>query len=359
MKRLLLLWTLLVGLLLRPTFAAELVAAAQPLEAAGEPFIAPAGWVLAPGTLADVHADPADYRVAERLARHAAEAVPRLADTLGVGVGPKMQIVVAPDNERLQSLQPGRVPEWADGTAWPDRGLIFLRSPRIRPGTAPPLEQVLDHEVVHVLLGQAFGPRPVPRWLQEGVAKVLAREYTPDMTDALAGGVLGGELLSLDELTRGFPANSLRARLAYAQSADFIAFLQNHYGPDTLPALVDQMAAGRDADEALRAVTGLSLGALEAAWRGRLAASPLWLKPLTAPELWWGLAAVLFVFGGLRVRRARRATLARWAREEALQEAVIRALAQRMAERARERERLLLTALPPRALGEPCTHCSH
>jgi hypothetical protein len=73
----------------------------------------------------------------------------------------------------------GPSPEWADATAWPELGAIFLRSPDIRVGGDEPLEQVLDHELVHVLLGRAFGDEQPPIWLQEGVAQVLAKQLGP------------------------------------------------------------------------------------------------------------------------------------------------------------------------------------
>lgn len=273
--------------------------------------------------------DPADVATVVYLAAHADEALPRLAGELGVRQPTGLRVTVAPSELAFRDLQPGRPPAWADGTAWPNQGLIFLKSPRIRPGTATPLSTVLEHELVHVLLGQAFGDRPVPAWLQEGVAKVLAREVTPDMSDALAGAVLGGSLLSLDELTDGFPADPMRARLAYAQSADLIAYLRNHHGEEALPVLVRRMAAGADVDEAMRAATGLSPLALDAAWRARLLASPIWLRALVRPELWLGLAGLFFLVGGAFKLRRNRARLARWEEREAMEDALLQALAAR------------------------------
>jgi len=273
--------------------------------------------------------DPADQPTVAHLAAHATEALPQLAEALGVPVPGGLRVTVAPSEVAFRDLQPGKPPGWADGTAWPSSGEIFLKSPRIRYGTATPLDTVLDHELVHVLLGDAFGDRPVPSWLQEGTAKVLAREYTPQMTDALAGAVLGRSLLSLQELTGGFPAEPGRAQLAYAQSADLIAFLRNRYGPEALPKLVGRMARGEDVETAMRAVTGLPPLALEAAWRARLLASPIWLRALVRPELWMGLGGLAFLIGGSFRLRRNRARLARWEEQEDMEAAVMAALAAR------------------------------
>ena len=185
--------------------------------------------------------DPSDQPTVQHLAKHATDALPLLADALGVPLPEDLRVTLAPSEVAFRDLQPGKPPAWADGTAWPSSGEVFLKSPRIRYGTSTPLDTVLDHELVHVLLGQAFGDRPVPSWLQEGTAKVLAREYTPQMTDALAGAVLGHSLLTLGELTGGFPAEPGRAQLAYAQSADLIAFGRPYISN---PDLVERIAQG-------------------------------------------------------------------------------------------------------------------
>ena len=291
------------------------------------PAEVPAGWRTEHGVYARVHAHPDDVRVAHRLSRHAEEAVPRLAEALGVPPGATIDIFVAPTQDRFMEMQPGRPPEWADGTAWPTRGLVFLRTPRLRPGTDEPLEQVLDHELVHIVLGRAFAPRPVPHWLQEGAAQLLARQYTPELTERLAMGQLGDSLFSLDSLTRSFPADPVRARLAYAQSADLVAYLQNTYGKQALPTLTLALAQGADVDEALFQATGKDAIALDQEWRARIASSPMWLGPLVADTTLLGGAALMLIFGGIAHRRKRRRVLERWEREEAAQNAVYDALA--------------------------------
>ena len=264
----------------------------------------PEGWHVATFTGGLVMGDESDQVVVEKLAAHAEEALPRLAAELGIPPQLSVSVTVAPSEVLFRDMQPGRAPTWADGTAWPNDGLIFLRSPRLRPGPATPLSTVFDHELVHVLMGQAFGDRPVPTWLQEGVAKVMAREVNEHMTDALAGAMLTGRLLSLEEITSGFPSEPGRAQLAYAQSTDLVAFIRNHWGKEALQVVIQRMAQGEDVDTALRAATGLGPTALDAAWRGRLLASPLWLKALAQPGLWLGAGSLFFVVAGLfRLRR--------------------------------------------------------
>ena len=288
------------------------------------PLELPTDWVQIPAPHAYVHADPADRATAVRLARHAAEAIPRLSAELEVPIGPRMHVVLAHTEEDFKTLQPGKMPDWADGSAWPSLGRIFLKSPRIRGGTASTLETVFDHEIVHVLLGRAFYPRPVPRWLQEGMAQLLAKEYTAEKTDALAKGTLGRNLIGLHELSRGFPRDPARAHLAYAQSADLVAYIRSTHGPDALPTLVREMAKGERFEMAIRLATSQTIDDLDMAWRSRLTSSGFSITPLLDEGLWWGLGALLVPLAWLTVRRRNKTKLEKWRREEILEDALAR-----------------------------------
>jgi hypothetical protein len=289
------------------------------------PEIGPDG-VAVPGEGVAVHAMARDQATALRLARHASDATPALARRLGVPAGNDIHVYIAPTEAEFKRLQPGAIPDWADGTAWPLQSLIFLRSPHVRAGNATDLTQVLDHELVHVLLGQAFAPRPVPQWLQEGVAQFVAGEYTDRHLQALENGMLGGKLLTLPELTGAFPEDPVRASMAYAQSADLVAFIVGRYGEDALATLVREMSQGQAFGRSLRLATGLGPSELDEAWRARLATSPLWVRAVTSDTLLMSSGALFLLVGAWSVRRRNRAKLERWRREEALQEALRLAL---------------------------------
>lgn len=282
----------------------------------------PDGWVKYADPYATIYAAAADRATALHLSRYVATSLPRIAEEMGLPIGNRVHIYIAPDQAGFFDMQPGRAPDWADGTAYPHRGLIFLRSPRVRGGVAAPLEQVLDHELAHILLGRAFGAKPVPRWLQEGVAQLVARQYTIELVDRIGQGMLGDDLLTVDELSAGFPADPLRAQLAYAQSADLVAFLYNQHGRDALHVIIQQMAAGKTFSASLREATGMTTDELDAAWRGRLATSSmLWLRPMVSDTMLLSVAGMGFlVFGGFALRK-RRKQLAKMTDEDAAVEA--------------------------------------
>lgn len=291
------------------------------------------GWWQEDGLYLRVYASMEDRQVASRLATAGNRELPRLSKRLGLPIGTQIDVYLAPTQADFSKLQPGVPPDWADGTAWPQHGLIFLRSPSVRPGTAEPLEQVLKHELVHILVGRAFGHQIPPHWLQEGLASYIAGEVTYERTGEL-GSHMPNTLLNFAALEQGFPRDPLLARLAYAQSGDLVAFLAARHGDASLGALVREMAEGTPMTVALRRVMGESPVQMEREWMER------WENPIGKLPALGGLlaGAGMTVAGVLAIRRIRRRNqqkLERWEREEQL-------MLQRMAERKAmlEQERL-------------------
>lgn len=340
MRRLL---PLLLALFL--AFAAGSRASAQEIWAAPPPAEVatwsvppmPEGWDTVHGPFLRFHGDGADYATLLHLSRYAAESLPRLATELGVPIGDTIHVVVAPSARTFRELQPGNAPSWADGVAYPALGTIYLHAPRARNNTGTPLEKVLDHELIHVLLGRAFFPHATPMWLQEGVAKVYAKEVTPDTTADLARGMVGRGLLSVTSLTDRFPSDPNEAQLAYAQSADFIGYLRVEHGPDALPTLIRSLARGEDIDAAIHRATGKSFESVDRAWRDRLESGipfewTAWLGQLDVTLL--GLGGVGLVFAGIMRRRRFTRRIEQMAAEEAAMDALMAKIRAEEAERA-------------------------
>lgn len=273
---------------------------------------------------ADVITSPQDRKIGIHLSQYAIEAIPRIAKELGVSTGGPLQIYVAESQKEFLSMQPNVPPDWADGTAWPKNGWIFLRSPRIRSGVASPLTQVLDHEIVHILLGRAFAHRPVPRWLQEGVAQFVAREYSPETVEQLGS---FASPIALNQLAKGFPKGRFQAQMAYAQSADVIAFIFREYGLEALQILIKEMSSGQDFDFAMVKATGLTPEELDIAWQGETFSMPLWLRNLSIDSTLLAVIGLVILLGASRKYKQLRQANLEWEYEEQVHQQLIKEMA--------------------------------
>jgi Peptidase MA superfamily len=267
----------------------------------------PAEWTTVPGTYLAVHGPIDLMPVLVRVARHASEVLPDFSERLGVPIGMTIHVYVAPDDATFRALQPGRPPTWADATAWPELGAVFLRAPAARNATDPePLEQVLRHELTHVLVGRAFAPNDPPAWLQEGAAQLLAGQIGPEDGEALTRGVATGGLIPLMGLEKRFPRDPRRAELAYAESADFLVYLMQQHGDDVLPRLIEASRGGANLSQAVYQVTGQFLEDVEADWKAQHSTWNLRLTEIAKLDWLFGLGAVGLVIAGVRRLRERK-----------------------------------------------------
>jgi hypothetical protein len=297
--RLLLLLLVPLGLLAGPSRAGEL----------------PKDWLAFESEHAVVHAPPSAERTAATLSSEVDDVVEELLSLTGLQRAPtRIQAYLAPSRDSFSSIQPGSPPEWAAGTAYPERSLLFVclethgqKSPR----------QVFVHEVTHVVLHWSYGESEPPRWLEEGLAQVVAGEFDLQTQVLLSRAALGGGLIPLSSLVDRWPRQPGRARVAYAQSRDFVLFVRHRHGDEALAVMIERLAAGGGVEDALLAATGEPLAELEDRWRGRLKRRYAWLPVIGGSGSAWSLAAVLLVIGWARKRRIKHQRLAQMAEAEA------------------------------------------
>lgn len=111
------------------------------------------------------------------------------------------------------------------------------------------LEAVLPHETTHVVLAGQFGPFPVPRWVDEGIAVLSepnekVEQHRRNLARAARDGQLFGikELLELDN----YPQPQ-RVSVFYAQSVGLVDFLTQQRGPTVFSEFVrDALRGGWD-----------------------------------------------------------------------------------------------------------------
>lgn len=272
-----------------------------------------------------VYAEPGLERAARRLAESAEATLVRIAGDLpGLPSPVAIEVRLVGDTSKLAAVAPpGRgAPPWAVGVAYPDLGVITVAMRR-GPNAVDP-GATLRHELAHVALGAALGPK-VPRWLHEGFAYQHSAEWSWERAETLAGMSWFGGIIPLEELEQSFPREELPAHRAYAESYDFVGFLSRRGRWDDRSDDGDRwpfrrflaaIAHGGDVDAAARQAFGRPLRELFDEWRSDLGQRYM-LMPigLLGLVLWIGVA-ILLLLAWRRRRRQNRARLARWEQEE-------------------------------------------
>ena len=219
--------------------------------------------------------------------------------------GPDIRVVLAPESSPLARAAPAWVSGYTDGVTT-DRGSVVVllaeRTPSYPDGG---LEEVLAHEVAHVLIHRAGGGRPVPRWFDEGLAMLAARSWRLRDETELALGVVSGPrvpLWKLDDLFRGDRRDVERG---YALAGTLVRDLLDRYDPAVPRIVLARLARGDTFDEAVRGTTGATLIEIGDAFYERQASLKRWIPILTSGTVLWFGISVLAIVAAIRKRRRR------------------------------------------------------
>ncbi|WP_225414230.1 peptidase MA family metallohydrolase [Stigmatella hybrida] len=250
------------------------------------------------------------------------------------------------------ALPGGEPPGWAVALAYPSHGIILLEA---RSLSTPEGPVTLRHELAHVALGQIGGRWP--RWFQEGMAQHLTGERIA-LTHyaAIFRAVAQQRIFEFEDLAQGWPDMRSDVEIAYAQSADFVAYLAATHGAPAMAELLNGVASGEPFEKAFGKAFHSSLTVEENAWRGGLATRFGWLPLTTSSQLAWMVAPALCVVAYLRRRQQQAARLELMSQEEAAEDAEMERLAREMAlqEPVPSSEAPLMAwPAPATATGEP------
>lgn len=257
-----------------------------------------------PAGPATIHFWPGQEALAERLAQRVVEAPPLPALPEDVLERGPIDIYLAPDPERWDSLTGGAVPHWGAGVADPFAGTIILPTYDWARTPLHTVHRTLRHELAHVGLQRFLGATRTPRWFTEGYAQWAAGQWDWDSAWRLRLALAGQRAPPLDSLTLDWPVGATDARVAYLLSASAVAYLVDRSGEHGIRVFLDRWQQEQDFETAFRAVYGRTMGQFEEDWRRHVKSTYGWGVIMTHSMFFWGIAAViLLVLFAVRRRR--------------------------------------------------------
>lgn len=235
-----------------------------------------------------------------------------ISEFLGAASGSPIRVVLAPENSELAR----NVVPWISGFAVGESSLVVIfpaRSPGYPDDT---IEDVLRHEVAHVLIWRATDGHPVPRWFNEGLAMDVERARRfQDQTELLYQLVKGGEtdLHRLDGLFTGSQSDQVRA---YAVAGALVHDILQMFGATSAKAILARIHQGASFEEAFLDVTGVSPATAESQFWRRQRIWTSWIPILTSSTIMW-LGITLLALLAIYMRRVRNREIEeRWEQED-------------------------------------------
>jgi MYXO-CTERM domain-containing protein len=226
--------------------------------------------------------------------------------------GPRIHVILAPeDSAAAKTVSPSTA-----GFAISQEGLIVIfpaRSP-IYPHDS--LEDVLRHEVAHVLISRAARGHPVPRWFHEGLAMAAERPWAFADRSRLILELVAGPRLTVDDIDRLFDTDATRPR-AYALAAAMVREIIRAHGAGAPAAILRAVPASATFDEAMVRAVNRPMRELERDFWERQRVWTVWVPMLTSSEVLWLAVIALAALAVWQRRRRAAAIRRRWDEEDA------------------------------------------
>ena len=226
--------------------------------------------------------------------------------------GPGVRVLIAHEGSA-----PAAVPGWVAGYADSAASVIVLLPQRLPVYPDSSLEELLGHELAHVMISRAAGGGALPRWFREGLAMMAEDAWGFSDRSRLVLAMVGNsEGVALAAIDRSFAGSSDEVARAYALSGAFVRDLVRRHGQTVIADLLSRVADGEEFGAAFERVVGETLHTVERSFWRRYGFWYRWLPILTSSTTLWILITGLALVAIKRRRQRDRELRERWEEEE-------------------------------------------
>jgi hypothetical protein len=178
------------------------------------------------------------------------------------------------------------------------------------------LDDVLRHEVAHVLIRRSAGGGRVPRWFNEGLAMAAERERRFRDEAQLFYQLVRGSQNSLNDIDRLFAGSRSEQTRAYALAGALVQDLFNRHGATIGADILRRMRPGDAFEAAFADATGTTPdGAATRFWEER-GTWKSWIPIVTSATTLWMAVTIIAILAIYRRRRRNLEIERQWEDEE-------------------------------------------
>lgn len=192
-----------------------------------------------------------DERVAAKVADICEGTLPALSRQLGLDAVQPFHVFLIPDMKAYEERMGLALPAWGVAFAFGSNQIMLVDVKRAN-GAWNSLDEVIPHELSHLLLAQRTGGVRMPLWFVEGLALWQAGEWSVLDNWRLMESVWTNEAVAIDRIVSAMPREENRARGAYRVSyAAFQERFDRHM--ELLPGFLDAVVREGDFGKAFEA----------------------------------------------------------------------------------------------------------
>ena len=204
-------------------------------------------------------------RAIQNLHAKTAPILPEIGQALRVDDVPQFRAVIFPNVRELTIHGPtisqaATQGHYFGGFAYGQYNLTIMASPSA---------ETLIHELTHLIFGRALDSpyaTPAPAWLNEGHASYWETRDRESSIRSFRPIARSGRVTKFAAMN-SVPGIRRDINNFYIQSTDFVSYLIENYGRDSIGQLLSELNAGNSVDDAMIAVYGGNLDQIENGWR--------------------------------------------------------------------------------------------
>jgi hypothetical protein len=261
----------------------------------------------------EVEAPPELTALAERIHDQDPRRLEATMELLGLTQpGPPIRVILAAEDSPVAQSTPA----WVSGFAYGNLGVVVLFPYRTPAYPDTSFDELLFHELSHVLTARAAAGHSIPRWFNEGLAMYIGRSWNLEDRSRMTWALLVDRRVSLAALDQSFAGDRGEMRRAYAVSGAFVRDLYHRFGPKVGAQILTDIALGFPFEEAFYRRTGIDFARAEERFWHSHSIWYRWVPVLTSSATLWIAITILSLFAVKRRRERTAAIKRQWEEEE-------------------------------------------
>jgi len=209
---------------------------------------------------------------------------------------------------------------WSLGITYSSPEKIIIKNPSFAHISLNRFEQVLLHELNHVMINRADIYKSIPRWFKEGFAMFFSDEISLNHKLKISNYLYHEELFNLELLDTFSNFNKHQFDLAYAQSAIYVLSIQKLFGDQTLYHIYDGLYAGKTFEVSFYEATAKNINQFNELAYSFIKNNYKWYKLISLPNQLFSFLPLLLIIGFILRSIKNKKIKEKWKIEEEIEE---------------------------------------
>jgi hypothetical protein len=203
-------------------------------------------------------------------------------------------VVIAHSQSEFDQAVGAGLPDWGAAVAVKERRLIVVKSPS-NFAVGKSLEELLGHELGHLVLEKASADKWLPRWIEEGFCQLISGEWKYGQDFLLTRAVWGDGLIPLTLLEEVNRFGDTKAALAYAESYLAVNMMVRDVGIEFFPDFLEGYRKSGNFYDAFFKASGYRYTEFAQIWQNKTTDKYRFILYIFDSRLFFPLLAIIFI----------------------------------------------------------------